>query len=135
MVREPDKYIERFAAVEPEVFFIHPETCADLDATIVAIKACNSKVGLVYNPDQDVVLDAELLQKIDYILVMSVHPGFAGQKFLHDQVSKISFFSSTIVIVKSKFFLKQLRAFFDNFIKSLFFKLSNFFNIYENCLV
>ena len=89
MVADPEKYIQRFAPIQPEVIFIHPETCSDLNSVIEQIKNINSKVGLVYNPDQAVELDADLLQNIDYILIMSVFPGFAGQKFIPDSVAKI----------------------------------------------
>jgi ribulose-phosphate 3-epimerase len=89
MVDDPDGYIEKFAAINPELFFIHPETTSDINKTISLIKNTGAKAGLAYNPDQEIDLDLAIENNIDYILVMSVRPGFAGQKFIPESIDKV----------------------------------------------
>jgi ribulose-phosphate 3-epimerase len=89
MVQNPDQYIEKFASIKPEIFFIHPETTPSLENTMQLIQQTGAKAGLAYNPDQEIDVDLAIKNNIDYILVMSVYPGFAGQKFIEQSTQKI----------------------------------------------
>ncbi len=89
MIQEPIRYIEEFKAAGADLVTIHLEACEDVEATIAKIRECDMKVGLSICPDTDVKEVEHLLSKIDMLLVMSVHPGFGGQKFIPNSLNKI----------------------------------------------
>ena len=68
---------------------IHLEACEDVNATIAKIRECGMKVGLSINPETDVKEVVPYLEEVDMILVMCVHPGFGGQKFIPESLDKI----------------------------------------------
>lgn len=96
MIKEPIKYIEEFKKAGVDRLTIHYEACENLDETIKEIKNSGMEVGLTFKPATDIDLITPYLDKIDLILVMSVEPGFGGQKFMEDSMEKIEFFRNYI---------------------------------------
>lgn len=96
MIKEPIKYIEEFKKAGVDRLTIHYEACENLDETIDEIKNAGMEVGLTFKPATDISLIIPYLDKIDLILVMSVEPGFGGQKFMEDSIDKIKFFRNYI---------------------------------------
>lgn len=90
MITEPIRYVEDFAKAGADLITIHLEACEDVDATIFKIKACGCKVGLSIKPNTPVSALQPYLDKVDMILIMSVEPGFGGQKFIPSSLEKIS---------------------------------------------
>lgn len=91
MIENPDKYLEDFITDNTEYITVHYEACDDLAATMKHIKEAGAKVGVSIKPATDPsVLDA-YLKDIDMVLVMSVEPGFGGQKFMDSSVPKIEY--------------------------------------------
>ena len=89
MVQEPIRYIEDFQKAGADLITIHMEACEDVEATITTIHECGMKVGLSICPETDAEMVLPYLSEIDMILVMSVHPGFGGQKFIPKSLEKI----------------------------------------------
>lgn len=89
MVKEPIRYIDEFKRVGADLITIHAEACEDIGATIEKIKANGCKVGLSISPDTGVSVLEPWVDKVDMILLMSVHPGFGGQKFIPETMDKI----------------------------------------------
>jgi len=89
MVQEPIRYVEAFKQAGADLVTVHYEACEDLDATIAKIRECDMKVGLSINPETDVKEIEKFLKDVDMLLVMSVHPGFGGQKFIPESLDKI----------------------------------------------
>lgn len=90
MITEPIRYIEAFAKAGADIITIHLEACEDVDATIAKIRECGCKVGLSVKPNTPVLEMEPYLDKIDMILIMSVEPGFGGQKFIPASLEKIA---------------------------------------------
>lgn len=89
MVQEPIRYIEAFKEAGADLVTVHLEACEDVSATIEKIKECNMKVGLSICPDTPAEAVGPYLDELDMVLVMSVHPGFGGQKFIPESLEKI----------------------------------------------
>ena len=89
MVQEPIRYVEAFKEAGADIVTIHLEACEDVNATIAKIRECGMKVGLSICPETPVSKVEDLLKDIDMLLIMSVHPGFGGQKFITSSVDKI----------------------------------------------
>ena len=89
MIEPVDKYIKDFANAGADIITFHPEATSDTGKTIELIKKFNKKVGLSLKPNSDISLVEKYLKKIDLILVMSVEPGFAGQKFMPNVLPKL----------------------------------------------
>ncbi len=89
MIEEPIRYIEAFAKASADIITVHIEACKDLDATIAKIKEFGCKVGVSVKPATPVSALKPYLDKIDMILIMSVEPGFGGQKFMPTSLAKI----------------------------------------------
>lgn len=90
MVTEPIRYVEAFAKAGADLITVHVEACEDIHATISKIKECGCKVGVSICPETPVSAVEDLLDKIDMVLIMSVHPGFGGQKFIPESLEKIA---------------------------------------------
>ena len=90
MVQEPIRYVEAFAKAGADLITVHVEACEDIHATIAKIKECGCKVGVSICPETPVSAVEDLLDKIDMVLIMSVHPGFGGQKFIPESLEKIA---------------------------------------------
>lgn len=89
MVQEPIRYIEAFKDAGADIVTIHLEACENVEETIAKIRECGMKVGLSICPETSEKEVEHLLSKIDMLLVMSVHPGFGGQKFIPESLDKI----------------------------------------------
>lgn len=89
MVQDPIRYIEAFQKAGADLVTIHLEACEDVEATITTIHECGMKVGLSICPETDAKMVLPYLSEVDMILVMSVHPGFGGQKFIPESLEKI----------------------------------------------
>ena len=89
MISPVHKYIKDYADAGADIITFHPETSSNLDETISLIKSLNKLVGVSLNPDKDINLIEDKLKDIDLVLVMSVYPGFGGQKFIPDVLGKI----------------------------------------------
>jgi ribulose-phosphate 3-epimerase len=89
MIEEPDRYIEAFATAGAAMMSVHVEVLPHLHRTIHAIKALGVKAGVVLNPSTPVVMLEEIAADVDYVLVMSVNPGFGGQTFIPRSESKV----------------------------------------------
>ena len=89
MISPVHKYIKAYADAGADIITIHPEATDDIDSSISLIKELNKKVGVSLNPKTRVDVITEHLNKIDLVLIMSVNPGFGGQKFMPEVLSKI----------------------------------------------
>ena len=89
MIVNPEKYVERFHAAGAEILTVHYEACSDLKRTIDQIHANGMKAGVSINPETPTNVLKEILPFVDLVLVMSVHPGFGGQKFIPESIAKI----------------------------------------------
>jgi ribulose-phosphate 3-epimerase len=89
MISPVHKYIEAYADAGADIITIHPEATDNLKESIKKIKSLNKKVGVSLNPESKVDLIKELLDEIDLVLIMSVNPGFGGQKFIPEVLDKI----------------------------------------------
>ena len=90
MVNPVDELIESFAEAGSTYITFHPEASDDIDKSIRLIKDNNCKAGLVLNPETPVNLIRNSLEKLDMVLLMSVNPGFGGQKFIESVLEKVS---------------------------------------------
>ena len=90
MITEPIRYVEDFAKAGADLITIHLEACEDVNATIAKIKECGCKVGISIKPNTPVSTLQPYLDKVDMILIMSVEPGFGGQKFIPSSLEKIA---------------------------------------------
>ena len=89
MIENPDKYVEQFAKAGADLITIHAEACDDILSTINKVKTLGCKVGISINPETSLDVIKEIIQKVDLVLIMSVHPGFGGQSFIEDVLPKI----------------------------------------------
>jgi ribulose-phosphate 3-epimerase len=89
MMVEPEKYIAEFRDAGADVITIHYEACTHLHRNIQQIKASGAKAGVALNPHSSVELLDDILEDVDLILLMSVNPGFGGQKFIYRTLPKI----------------------------------------------
>ena len=89
MISPVHKYIKAFADSGADIITFHPEATENIDETINHIKNLNKKVGVSLNPNSQIDLIKDHLSKIDLVLIMSVHPGFGGQKFMPEILKKI----------------------------------------------
>ncbi len=89
MIVEPDKYIDRFAESGVEYLSVHYEACPHLHRTVQHIKKSGMKAGVALNPHSPVCLLEDIMCEADFILIMSVNPGFGGQSFIERAIEKI----------------------------------------------
>tara|TARA_B100001996_G_scaffold346319_1_gene303194 strand:+ start:105 stop:764 length:660 start_codon:yes stop_codon:yes gene_type:complete len=89
MISPVHKYIEDYAKAGADIITFHPEATENLQKTIELVKKLNKKVGVSLNPDTEISILNENFSNIDLVLVMSVYPGFGGQKFIKDTIEKI----------------------------------------------
>lgn len=88
MIENPDKYINAFKDAGADYLTVHYEACTHLHRTIQAIRAAGMKPGVALNPHTPVSVLEEVIQDLDLVLIMSVNPGFGGQKFIETAVDK-----------------------------------------------
>jgi ribulose-phosphate 3-epimerase len=89
MISPVHKYIQDYADAGADIITIHPEATEDLQESIHHIKSLNKKVGISLNPKTKINIITDLLDEIDLVLIMSVNPGFGGQKFMPEVLDKI----------------------------------------------
>ena len=89
MIKSVEQYIESYSKAGGDIITIHPETADNLDNAISKIKSLGKKVGISLNPDISLDKVLPVLKKIDLVLIMSVYPGFAGQKFIPAVLDKV----------------------------------------------
>ena len=89
MIVDPDRYLSNFAELGVEWLSVHYEACTHLHRTIQAIKALGMKAGVALNPHTSITLIEDILMDVDYVLIMSVNPGFGGQSFIENALDKV----------------------------------------------
>ena len=89
MIEEPDRYIPAFAKAGADILSVHAEACLHLHRTIQLIKEQGVKAGVVLNPHTPVQVIEHVFDDLDLVLLMTVNPGFGGQKFIHSVLPKI----------------------------------------------
>lgn len=89
MIIDPDRYLEQFAELGVEYLSVHYEACTHLHRTIQRIKSLGMKAGVALNPHTPVNVLEEIISDTDFILVMSVNPGYGGQSFIENSLSKV----------------------------------------------
>ena len=89
MIVEPEKYIEDFRKAGADIISVHIEVCPHLHRTLQQIKATGAKAGIAINPHTPVSLLEDVLEDADLFCLMSVNPGFGGQKFIYQTLNKI----------------------------------------------
>jgi ribulose-phosphate 3-epimerase len=82
MIQDPSKHVKMFATMGADIIYIHPEADQQASRTLDVIRGMGKKAGIAINPGTSVENILELLPLIDYVMVMTVNPGFAGQKYL-----------------------------------------------------
>ena len=89
MIEEPDRYIDEFIAAGATMLSVHQEVLPHLHRTVAYIKSRGARAGVVLNPSTPVSVLEEIANDVDFVLVMSVNPGFGGQAFIPDSVDKL----------------------------------------------
>jgi len=89
MIDPVHKYIKDYSDAGADIITFHPEATENISETINLIKSLNKKVGISLNPNTEISAATDYLDKIDLILIMSVYPGFGGQKFISEVIQKI----------------------------------------------
>lgn len=89
MIMDPGRYVADFKAAGADILTVHYEACTHLDRTLHAIKDAGMKCGVVLNPATSVSLLEDVVQICDMVLLMSVNPGFGGQKFIENTYDKV----------------------------------------------
>ncbi|MEK4148424.1 ribulose-phosphate 3-epimerase [Robertmurraya sp. FSL W8-0741] len=89
MIENPDQYVEAFARAGADILTVHVEASRHLHRTIQSIKSCGVKAGVVLNPATSIETIKPIIDDVDIVLLMTVNPGFGGQKFIHSVLPKI----------------------------------------------
>ncbi len=89
MIENPDRFISDFISAGADLISVHAETCTHLNRTVQVIKESGAKAGVVLNPATPVQVVKWVLEDIDFVLIMSVNPGFGGQQFISNSLAKI----------------------------------------------
>ena len=90
MIENPERYIPDFANAGANYISVQVETCVHLDRTVNLIKECGARAGVVLNPATALTTLEWILEQVDYVLIMSVNPGFGGQEFIPASLEKLS---------------------------------------------
>jgi ribulose-phosphate 3-epimerase len=102
MIENPDNYLVNFKNAGADILTVHFEVCRHLNRTISAIKELGMKAGVALNPHTPVSLLEEVIQDLDLVLIMSVNPGFGGQKFIPSSIEKVKKLAELIQQKNSK---------------------------------
>jgi len=102
MIVNPENYIEKFASLGADTITIHHEACDNLEKAIKKIKKLNVKAGIAINPDTDISVLHHIIKEIDLVCLMSVFPGFSGQKFIPETFLRLKKLKQMIRENKSK---------------------------------
>lgn len=106
MIEKPEDYVEQFAKAGADLITIHAESSLNVKPTIKKIKDVGCKVGISINPETPIDLIKDVIEEVDLVLVMSVHPGFSGQSFIKDVIPKIKKAKELINKTKRKVYLQ-----------------------------
>ena len=101
MIVDPDRYVQAFADLGADVLTVHAEACTHLHRTIQAIKDAGMQAGVALNPHTPVSLLEDVIADIDVVCIMSVNPGFGGQKFIQNTYAKVRKLRAMIAAHKS----------------------------------
>lgn len=102
MINDPDRYLQTFKEAGADVLTVHLEACNHLHRTVQAIKGLGMKAGVAINPHTSANLLMDIIGDLDLVCVMSVNPGFGGQKFIENTYHKIQTLREMIRATKSK---------------------------------
>lgn len=102
MIKHPEHYIERTAKLGAMMMNVHYEACVHLHRTIEEIHKAGMKAGVTLNPSTPVCVLEDVIKDVDMVLLMSVNPGFGGQKFIENTISKVKRLRKLIVESDSK---------------------------------
>lgn len=102
MIKHPEHYIERTAKLGAMMMNVHYEACVHLHRTIEEIHKAGMKAGVTLNPSTPVCVLEDIIKEVDMVLLMSVNPGFGGQKFIENTISKVKRLRKLIVDSDSK---------------------------------
>jgi len=89
MIQNPDVYIDAFKKAGADILTVHYESCTHLHRTIQAIKEAGMQAGVALNPHTNIALLKNVIEDLDLVLIMSVNPGFGGQKFINNSLYKV----------------------------------------------
>jgi ribulose-phosphate 3-epimerase len=89
MIEDPDNFIGEFAKAGADLISVHPETTYHLNRTLNYIRQAGCEAGVVINPATPLAMIEEVIDEVDYVLLMSVNPGFGGQKFIPSSLDKL----------------------------------------------
>ena len=106
MIEKPEDYVEQFAKAGADLITIHAESSLNVKPTIKKIKDVGCKVGISINPETPIDVVKDVIEEVDLVLVMSVHPGFSGQSFIKDVIPKIKKAKELINKTKRKVYLQ-----------------------------
>jgi len=106
MIEQPDRYIQRFAELNASVLTVHAEACTHLHRALEAIREAGMKAGVALNPHTPLQSIEEVLGNLDLVCVMSVNPGFGGQKFIENTVDKVQRLSEMRASSDSRFLIE-----------------------------
>ncbi len=98
MMVEPEKYIEQFREAGADVISVHYEACPHLHRTIQQIKATGAKAGVALNPHTPVSVLENVIEETDMVVLMSVNPGYGGQKFIYQTLKKVAQLKEMITV-------------------------------------
>jgi len=98
MIVEPEKYIEAFREAGADIITVHYEACPHLHRTIQQIKETGAKAGVALNPHTPVSVLENIIEIVDLVCLMSVNPGFGGQKFIYNTIPKVKRLSDLIIV-------------------------------------
>ncbi len=90
MIESPERYVEKFRAAGAHVITVHFEACRHLHRVIHQIKETGALAGVALNPHTPVTMLADVLEDLDLVLIMSVNPGFGGQKFIYQAIPRVA---------------------------------------------
>lgn len=102
MIVDPDRYLEEFQAAGADILTVHYEACPHLHRTLQKIRSLGMKAGVSVNPHTPVSLLADVITEVDLVLIMSVNPGFGGQKYISNSSEKVTELKQIIKAKKSK---------------------------------
>ncbi len=102
MIIDPDRYFQDFKEAGADIITVHYEACTHLHRSIQAIKALGMKAGVVLNPHTNIAVLEDIINELDVVLLMSVNPGFGGQKFIENTYLKIKTLKELIIRKGSK---------------------------------
>ena len=102
MIVNPEKYIKKFADLDADTITVHHEACTNLPSIIKEIKSLEVKAGIAINPNTKISVLESIIEQVDLICLMSVFPGFSGQKFIEDTYSRLEKLKNLIINRNSK---------------------------------